>query len=177
MPHSDRFILSRLPSPLGPMLAASDAGGALVALDWEDHAPRLNHLLRLQHGSETSLSEGAAPEAVRRALADYFDGALTALDALPVATRGTAFQRQVWAALRQIPAGTTLSYGALALRIGRQAAVRAVGAANGANPVSIVVPCHRVIGSDASLTGYGGGIERKRWLLEHEGVLARATAA
>src|SRR5262249_23027417 len=87
-----------------------------------------------------------------------------------VATRGTIFQREVWAALRRIPVGATLSYGALARELGRPRAIRAVGLANGANPIGIVVPCHRVIGSNASLTGYGGGIERKRWLLEHEGV-------
>jgi methylated-DNA-[protein]-cysteine S-methyltransferase len=93
---------------------------------------------------------------------------LDAIDGLAVAARGTDFQRSVWRALRRIPCGETTSYGALAQRIGRPTAVRAVGHANGANPVSIVVPCHRVIGSDGSLTGYGGGIERKRWLLAHE---------
>ena len=96
---------------------------------------------------------------------------------LPVVTAGTPFQRAVWAALRQIPVGTTLSYGALAERIGRKAAVRAVGAANGANPVAVVVPCHRVIGADGSLSGYGGGLERKRWLLAHEGALPKRLAA
>jgi methylated-DNA-[protein]-cysteine S-methyltransferase len=98
----------------------------------------------------------------------YFAGNLTAIDDLPVATGGTDFQRQVWRALRQIPCGETISYGELARRIDRPAAVRAVGLANGSNPISVVVPCHRVIGSDGSLTGYGGGIERKRWLLTHE---------
>ena len=87
------------------------------------------------------------------------------------ATGGTDFQRHVWRALRAIRCGTTVTYGALAQRIGRPAAVRAVGHANGANPISIVVPCHRVIGADRSLTGYGGGIARKRWLLIHEGAL------
>ncbi len=82
---------------------------------------------------------------------------------------GTPFQRDVWAALREIPVGKTLSYGALAAKIGRPKAVRAVGLANGANPIGIVVPCHRVIGADSSLTGYGGGLDRKRWLLNHEG--------
>ena len=86
-----------------------------------------------------------------------------------MATSGTAFQNQVWSALRRIPRGQTLSYGALAKKIDRPAAVRAVGLANGANPIAIVVPCHRVIGANASLTGYGGGLERKRWLLDHEG--------
>ena len=83
--------------------------------------------------------------------------------------RGTPFQRAVWAALRRIPAGETLSYGQLAAQIGKPKAVRAVGLANGSNPVGVVVPCHRVIGADGSLTGYGGGLPRKLWLLEHEG--------
>ena len=99
----------------------------------------------------------------------YFAGELAAIDTLPVQTGGTAFQREVWRALREIPCGGTVSYAELAERIGRPTAVRAVGLANGSNPVGIVVPCHRVIGANGSLTGYGGGIERKRWLLEHEG--------
>ena len=99
----------------------------------------------------------------------YFAGELDAIENLPVETGGTAFQRQVWAALRQIPRGQTESYGELAARIGRPRAVRAVGLANGANPVGIVVPCHRVIGANGTMTGYGGGVDRKRWLLEHEG--------
>lgn len=111
-----------------------------------------------------------APAAIRRAISDYFAGDLAAIDTIPVATGGTSFQRDVWAALRTIRAGTTLSYGALARQLGHPKAVRATGMANGANPVAIVVPCHRVIGSDGTLTGYGGGINRKRWLLAHEGV-------
>ncbi len=104
----------------------------------------------------------------RRDIQAYFDGDLTVLDRVPVRTGGTAFQNLVWAALRQIPAAMTTTYGRLAAQIGRPKACRAVGLANGANPVSIVVPCHRVIGADASLTGYGGGLDRKRWLLDHE---------
>jgi methylated-DNA-[protein]-cysteine S-methyltransferase len=102
------------------------------------------------------------------AISNYFAGDLGVIDRLPVQTGGTEFQKEVWHALREIPCGTTTSYGELARRIGRPAAVRAVGLANGANPVAVVVPCHRVIGSNGSLTGYGGGIERKRWLLDHE---------
>jgi methylated-DNA-[protein]-cysteine S-methyltransferase len=98
----------------------------------------------------------------------YFDGDVHALDELPVEMNGTPFQKRVWAALRTVKAGQTSSYAALAKRIGSAAAVRAVGAANGANPVAIVVPCHRVIGADGSLTGYGGGLRRKEWLLRHE---------
>jgi methylated-DNA-[protein]-cysteine S-methyltransferase len=95
---------------------------------------------------------------------------LTAINSLPVKTEGTAFQRSVWAALRTIPTGKTTTYGRLAVGVGRPKAVRAVGMANGANPISVIVPCHRVIGADATLTGYGGGLERKGWLLRHEGV-------
>jgi methylated-DNA-[protein]-cysteine S-methyltransferase len=168
MPRSEAFAVARLPSPLGVLLVMTDSAGALRALDWEDHAARMHALLRRQYGPGVALTESTAPATLRQALADYFDGALAALDALPVATAGTQFQREVWMALRQIPAGTTESYGALAKRISRPAAVRAVGAANGANPVSLVLPCHRVIGADDTLTGYGGGLERKRWLLEHE---------
>jgi methylated-DNA-[protein]-cysteine S-methyltransferase len=176
--QSEMFTLGRLPSPLGPMLAAWDGAGALRALDWEDHEARLRALLRLQYGRRATVAEGEAPLALRRALADYFDGRLTALDGLAIVTAGTPFQRRVWTALRQIPAGSVQSYGALAERIERPTAVRAVGAANGANPISIVVPCHRVIGADGTLTGYGGGLERKRWLLAHEGALpATATGS
>jgi methylated-DNA-[protein]-cysteine S-methyltransferase len=108
------------------------------------------------------------PGGLVRALEAYFDGELSALDGLPVVMQGTEFQRAVWRTLRTIPCGRTMSYGELARRIGRPRAVRAVGLANGANPIGIVVPCHRVIGADGTLTGYGGGVDRKRWLLDHE---------
>jgi methylated-DNA-[protein]-cysteine S-methyltransferase len=101
-------------------------------------------------------------------LSRYFGGELDAIESVGVELNGTEFQKRVWQALRRIPAGSTLSYAEVARRIGDRTAVRAVGAANGANPVAIVVPCHRVIGSDGALTGYGGGLDRKRWLLEHE---------
>ena len=128
----------------------------------------------LRHGrARARAPTRSAPSSALRA---YLAGRLDALDALPVDAGGTPFQRECWAALRTIPAGTTWSYRQLAAAIGRPAAVRAVGLANGANPVGIVVPCHRVIGADGSLTGYGGGLERKRWLLEHEGVLLRIGA-
>src|SRR6202035_4574287 len=98
----------------------------------------------------------------------YFDGAMDALAEINTATGGTPFQREVWKALRAIPAGVTISYGQLAVNVGQAGASRAVGAANGANPIAIVVPCHRVIGANGTLTGYGGGLERKTWLLDHE---------
>ena len=113
-----------------------------------------------------------AVPAVRAVLSRYFSGECAALESIGVELNGTGFQKKVWQALRRIPSGSTISYAELARRIGEPSAVRAVGAANGANPVALVVPCHRVIGSDGSLTGYGGGLERKRWLLVHEGVVA-----
>jgi O-6-methylguanine DNA methyltransferase len=157
----------KLDSPLGTLLAVSNGDGALSALDFEPYEPRMRQLLAAHH-REHSLSPGRVPAAVRGALTAYFDGDLAALEALPVATLGTPFQRRVWQALRAIPPGTTLSYGALAARLGQPSASRAVGLANGKNPVAIVVPCHRVIGASGALTGYAGGVERKRWLLEHE---------
>jgi len=107
---------------------------------------------------------------VSERLGAYFDGDLTAIDAVPVEPPGTEFQRAVWRALRDIPAGATTSYGELARALQNPRACRAVGAANGRNPVAIVIPCHRVIGSDHTLIGYGGGLDRKRWLLRHEGL-------
>ena len=103
----------------------------------------------------------------------YLDGDLAALDEIPVETGGTPFQRQVWQALREVGPGTTSTYGELARRLGRPTAARAVGAANGRNPVALVVPCHRIVGANGALTGYAGGVERKRWLLKHEGALSK----
>jgi methylated-DNA-[protein]-cysteine S-methyltransferase len=108
---------------------------------------------------------------LRRTMERYFGGDLATLDGIAVELNGTAFQKKVWQALRRIPHGSTISYAELARRIGEPAAVRAVGAANGANPVAVIVPCHRVIGSNGSLTGFGGGLDRKQWLLAHEGVV------
>lgn len=163
--------LDGLPTPIGEALLVIDAEGWLRALDWADHEARMRELLRRQ-GEPAPLVAGRAPEAVRGALDDYFAGRLDRLAAIAWRTGGTPFQRAVWAALGQIPPGATVSYGALAARLGCPRAVRAVGLANGANPVSLVVPCHRVIGSDGSLTGYGGGLARKRWLLAHEAAVA-----
>ena len=117
-----------------------------------------------------TLRKARAPAPIRDHLAAYFAGELGAIDAIEIATGGTPFQQKVWRALRKIKPGKTLTYGTLAVRIGEDKAIRAVGAANGANPVSIIVPCHRLIGANGSLIRYGGGIERKRWLLLHEGV-------
>jgi methylated-DNA-[protein]-cysteine S-methyltransferase len=167
------LYIDRLESPIGTTLLVHDPEGRVRALDFHDFEPRMRRLLRLHYGADGddfTVEDRTAPVAIQRALRDYFAGDLTAADAIPVATNGTPFQRDVWAALRTIRAGTTLSYGALARQLGRPKSVRAVGLANGANPIAIVVPCHRVIGADGSLTGYGGGLDRKRWLLAHEGV-------
>jgi methylated-DNA-[protein]-cysteine S-methyltransferase len=176
--ESRTFTLDRIATPIGHMLVVTDPQAAVRALDWEDHEDRMLRLLRLHYGQHAlALSPGRSPASVRDALRAYLAGELTAIDAVPVATAGTPFQRDVWAALRRIPAGQIASYGQLAARIGRPAAVRAVGLANGSNPVGVIVPCHRVIGANRALTGYGGGIERKRWLLAHEGVSFDAAPA
>jgi methylated-DNA-[protein]-cysteine S-methyltransferase len=124
--------------------------------------------LRLHYGKKGYRLEPAHNHGLRETMDRYFAGDTEAIDDIPVQTSGTPFQRSVWKELRKIPSGAVVSYGKLAGKIARPTAVRAVGLANGSNPISIVVPCHRVIGSDGSLTGYGGGLERKRWLLEHE---------
>jgi methylated-DNA-[protein]-cysteine S-methyltransferase len=146
-------------SPVGPLTLVA-VGGVLVGLYMaaQRHVP----------GPETFGVPDPGPfTETRRQLREYFDGERTGFD-LPLELDGTAFQRRVWAALRDIPFGTTVSYGTLADRIGRPTAARAVGLANGRNPISIVVPCHRVVGSGGGLTGYGGGVERKQYLLALE---------
>jgi methylated-DNA-[protein]-cysteine S-methyltransferase len=163
-----KLYLDRIPSPIGTVLLVSD-GEALRALDFEDHESRMHALLRRQHGAY-SLIPGDGTGGFGQRVTAYFDGDLTALDVVPVRTDGSEFQRRVWTALRTIPPGMTTTYGRLAARIGRPTASRAVGLANGANPIAIVVPCHRVIGANNHLTGYGGGLPRKEWLLRHEGI-------
>lgn len=167
------LTLERIASPVGEVLLMSDDAGRVRVLDFEDYAERMARLLRLHYGpGGWAVREATAPTAGRRALEAYFAGDLAAIEGLETATAGTAFQRQVWTALRTIPAGATTTYGALAAQIGRPKAVRATGLANGANPIGIIVPCHRVVGADGSLTGYGGGLGRKAWLLRHEGARA-----
>jgi methylated-DNA-[protein]-cysteine S-methyltransferase len=164
-----RLRVDRMETPLGALLVIVDEEGRLRATTWEEHEAHLPHRLGLLYGAQGfTLEPERNPGGVTSAISAYFQGELGAIDGLPVETAGTPFQRAVWSALRGIPCGTTQSYGELAHRIGRPSAVRAVGLANGANPVGIVVPCHRVIGSNGSLTGFAGGLERKRWLLAHE---------
>lgn len=151
-----------LDTPIGAIRMTSD-GTALTGIYLEGDGANL---------ADAELRDDAPPFAqARKQLAAYFRGELTEFD-LPLAPEGTTFQRKVWEELRQIPYGTTVSYGEVARRLGRPRACRAVGLANGRNPIPIVVPCHRVIGADGSLTGYGGGLDRKRALLDLE---ARAT--
>lgn len=167
MSRPERLTLDRIETPLGVVLLVTDADGAVRALDFVDFEPRMMKLLARHHGT-VELTEARAPEAVRAAVLAYFDGEARALAGLATRTGGTDFQRQVWAALKTIPAGETRSYAQLAAMIGRPSAVRAVGVANGANPIALIAPCHRVMGANGSLTGYAGGLERKRWLLAHE---------
>jgi methylated-DNA-[protein]-cysteine S-methyltransferase len=163
------LTLDRVATPVGEVLLVTDAEGAVRALDFADYEARMLRLLG-RHSPGATLAEGPAAEPVRRAVEGYFSGDVRALDGVVVKTGGTAFQKAVWAALRAIPAGETRSYGQLAAAVGSPKAVRAAGLANGQNPVAVVVPCHRVIGANGTLTGYAGGLERKRWLLAHEGV-------
>ncbi len=168
----ERLRLDRLATPIGEALIVTDEAGYLRAFDWTDREASMVRLLRLHYGSLMP-EPGAAPNAMRRQLRRYFEGDVASLGGIAWRTAGTPFQRGVWTALTMIPPGTTLSYGALAARLGCPKSVRAVGLANGSNPISVVVPCHRVIGANGSLTGYGGGLERKRWLLNHEGAAFR----
>jgi methylated-DNA-[protein]-cysteine S-methyltransferase len=142
--------------------------GFLVAAGFAEAAPRLLRTLEARFGP-VETRESDDPAGAATSLRRFLSGDLRALDGVPVDLGGTPFQRDVWEALRAIPAGSTITYAELARRVGRPRAARAVGAANGANPVSIVVPCHRVVGKDG-LRGYAGGLPRKEWLLAHEGV-------
>ncbi len=163
-----RLWLDRRASPIGDMLIAWDADGQLRVLDFADFEPRMHKLLRLHYG-DIALASSPAPTLIVEPISRYFSGEIAALDKIQVATGGTEFQKAVWSALRSVKPGERISYGDLARRLGRQKAVRAVGGANGANPIGIVVPCHRIVGFGGALTGYGGGLHRKAWLLTHEG--------
>lgn len=156
------LVYDVVPAPIGRLIVASD--GDAIAATWMANASPDDPTWSARRGTDPLLVEARAQ------LGAYFAGALRDFT-LPLAPNGTDFQRRVWRALEAIPYGATISYAELARRVGSTAAVRAVGAANGRNPIPIIVPCHRVIGSDGSLTGFGGGLDRKRWLLRHEGVL------
>ena len=164
----ETLTLDRIATPVGEVLLVTDGEGAVRALDFADYEARMTRLLA-RHAPGAVVVGGRSPAAARSAVEAWFGGDLGALDGLTVRTGGTEFQRAVWTALRAIPAGQTRTYGQLAEAIGSPRAVRAAGLANGQNPVAVIVPCHRVIGANGSLTGYAGGLERKRWLLQHEG--------
>jgi len=158
---------SRFASPIGDLvMTASDSG--LTGVWFPGQGPVAAARPNDGRGAASTLLARASEQ-----LAEYFAGTRTAFD-VPLDAGGTPFERRVWDALRAIPYGTTVSYGEVARRLGDLRATRAVGAANGKNPIPIIVPCHRVIGANGALTGFGGGLDRKRWLLEHEGALTRA---
>lgn len=166
----DTLTLDRVPTPIGTALIVTDEAGVLRAFNWTDYEPAMLKWIGRRY-PKAGLVEGQGP--LRATFDAYFAGQTDALQAIPWAGAGTAFQQKVWETLCTIPAGETWTYARLAQAIGRPTAVRAVGLANGSNPVALVAPCHRVIGSNGSLTGYGGGLHRKRWLLEHEGASFR----
>lgn len=167
--ESLHFLLDRIPTPIGTIIIAADGEEKLRVCLFAEDEQIVRRYLRLQCDDHPFTLEPAKnPHGISAVIASYFDGELGAIDRISVETAGTLFQRKVWLALRDIPCGATTSYGAFAKRIGHPAAVRAVGTANGANPIAVVLPCHRVIGANGSLTGYGGGMERKSWLLDHE---------
>ena len=165
------LLFDSIESPLGTVLIVVDAG-RLCSLDYAGYESHMLTLLERRYGP-VHLTPTADPEGFSRCIRDYFAGDRHAIESISVSTGGTPFQQHVWRALRAIPAGTTMTYGELAAQLGKPTAYRAVGSANGANPVAIVIPCHRLIGADASLTGYAQGLDRKQWLLEHEGFLQR----
>ena len=167
--------LDRFDSPVGEITAVIN-GRALCTLDFTDCDERMRALLERRFG-DVELKRRRNAGGVRDRVEAYFAGDPAALDGIEVDTCGTPFQETVWRALRGIGHGETVSYGGLAARIGRAGASRAVGMANRLNPIALVIPCHRVIGADGSLTGYAGGIERKRWLLRYEGALPSGVQA
>lgn len=160
------WLLERAESPMGEILLMHD-GERLVALEFGDHEDRLRKLAA-RYLDDTTFVRTDQVSHFGRALQAYFEGDMGAIDKLETMPLGTEFQAKCWAALRKIPPGETRTYSQQAVMIGNPKAVRAVGLANGANPIGIVVPCHRVVGADGTLTGYGGGLPRKRWLLAHE---------
>jgi methylated-DNA-[protein]-cysteine S-methyltransferase len=158
-------------SPVGELTLAAHAGKVCL-LHFGADADGVRRSLQRWYPGETIEADPNPAGAVAR-LEVYFGGDLDALDTIDVELNGTAFQKQVWTTLRTVRAGTTAAYSDIARAISSPSAIRAVGAANGANPVAVIVPCHRIIGTNGSLTGYGGGLDRKRWLLEHEGLRLR----
>jgi methylated-DNA-[protein]-cysteine S-methyltransferase len=160
------LFLDEVPSPIGVILTVFHQD-ALCALDYTEYEARMRKLLERRFG-EVKLTARRDSSGVRGCLEAYFAGEIGVLDDIEVDCQGTGFQTRVWSALRTIAPGQTASYGEIAARLGCPSAARAVGLANSLNPVAIVVPCHRVVGAKGKLTGYAGGLDRKRWLLDHE---------
>jgi methylated-DNA-[protein]-cysteine S-methyltransferase len=164
-----QLTVGRRSTPIGDMVLAAGTDGALHAAEFADCEERVVRLLDRRLGPAAyHIAAGRVPAGVATAIDAYFAGDLGAIRQVPVSYNGTPFQEQVWKALRQIEPGRPLTYSGLATAIGRPSAPRAVGHANGANPFGVIVPCHRLVGANGDLTGYAGGIERKRWLLDHE---------
>jgi len=170
----EALTLDRVATPIGTALVVTDEAGVLRAFNWTDYEPAMQAWIARRYPT-AARAEGHGP--LRATLDAYFAGEVTAIDSVAWHGEGTVFQQAVWRALCEIPAGETWTYARLADRIGRPTAVRAAGHANGSNPVALFVPCHRVIGSHGGITGYGGGLPRKRWLLEHEGASFRRDLA
>jgi methylated-DNA-[protein]-cysteine S-methyltransferase len=171
-PRKLKLQMDRVDTPIGVVVLVAKSG-VLYALDFADCVDRMNRLLAAGFGPLT-LERAPDPGGLASRVQSYFGGEVDALQDAPVEMAGTPFQRTVWTALRKVKPGRTASYGELAASIGRTGAARAVGSANATNPVALAIPCHRIIGSDGSLTGYAGGVERKRWLLAHESAQSRA---
>jgi methylated-DNA-[protein]-cysteine S-methyltransferase len=167
MAETETFYYDVVATPVGLLAIVADQNGAMRQLSFDGEGERWRKEFA-RHFPRAELVAKRDPFGHASTLAKYFAGDMEALDKIPVVFGGTAFQNKVWKQLRRIPVGKTLSYGALAKKIGEPKAMRAVGLANGSNPIAVVVPCHRVIGKDGSLTGFGGGLPRKKWLLEHE---------
>ena len=166
--NATQLLMDKVDTPIGSMILLA-RGGVLLLLQFEEAGDRVDRELMARFG-ECQLVPAEDPFGLTSRVRAYFSGDLDAIEGIETDGGGTGFQRRVWAELRRIPCGTTISYGELATRLGDRNAMRAVGLANGRNPIAVVVPCHRVIGADGAMTGYGGGIARKKWLLAHEGL-------
>ena len=163
------MLFDHIETPVGALRIVCDEKGILRAVDFAGHDERYQLQLERHYGIQrTDLHPASDPFGLSSLLRRYVAGEISVIASIQVETMGTEFQKEVWSELRRIPAGMTISYGELARRIGRPSAVRAVGLANGSNPTCVVVPCHRVIGANGKLTGFGGGLHRKEWLLRHE---------
>jgi methylated-DNA-[protein]-cysteine S-methyltransferase len=167
MSESGKLFFDHVETPVGRLVLVADNAGQLRMLSFHSAEDEWRREFKRWFAGATPVAR-RDPFGLVSKLKAYFEGDMDALESIPVSFGGTPFQNKVWNALRGISVGTTTSYGALAKKIGEPKAMRAVGLANGSNPIAIVVPCHRVIGSDGTLTGYGGGLPRKRWLLDHE---------